>query len=217
MSKSQVFVAKSDKLSNPWYNNIWKEKDKVAKADKFVIDQVTCKDVTDMRWMFQDCSDLISLDLSAFDTSKVTDMHSMFQGCHNLTSLDISNFNTSNVRDMSIMFYGCSSLTSLDLSSFDTSNVTEMMGMFYDCSSLTTLDLSSFDTSNVITMWRMFCNCYNLTTIKGVIDMKSCTGYMNIFNNCTKLSGIKIKNPPADTGWWKKAGFQSESQFTVVS
>jgi hypothetical protein len=31
MSKSQVFVAKSDKLSNPWYNNIWKEKIKSLK------------------------------------------------------------------------------------------------------------------------------------------------------------------------------------------
>ena len=66
-------------------------------------------------------------------------------------------------------------------------------------------------------MWRMFNNCYNLTTIKGVIDMKSCTDYKDMFNNCTKLSGVKIKNPPTDTDWWKKAGFSSESQFTIVS
>ena len=64
MSKSQVFLAKSDKLSNPWCNDSWKEKDSVTTVDKFVIDRVTCKDVTDMRWMFQNCSDLISLDLS---------------------------------------------------------------------------------------------------------------------------------------------------------
>ena len=214
MSKSQVFVAKSDKLSNPWYNNIWKEKDKVAKADKFVIDQVTCKDVTDMRWMFEDCSDLISLDLSTFDTSKTTDMHSMFQDCHNLTSLDVSNLNTSNVRDMSLMFYGCSSLTSLDLSSFNTSNVTEMLVMFNECSKLTSLDLSNFDTSNVITMWRMFNNCSNLTTIKGIIDMKSCNDFKDMFYNCPKLTGVKIKNPPAD--FESKTGLSS-SQYTVVN
>lgn len=217
MSKSQVFVAKSDKLSNPWYNNIWKEKDKVAKADKFVIDQVTCKDVTDMRWMFQNCSDLISLDLSNFDTSKVEDMHSMFEDCSNLTSLDVSNFNTSNVKDMTLMFYGCSSLTSLDLSSFDTSNTTEMIKMFESCSKLISVDLSNFDTSNVTDIWEMFANCTCLTSIKGIIDMKSCTQYDDMFYGCFNLKDVKIKNPPADTDWWEKAGFRSESQFTVVS
>ena len=217
MSKSQVFVAKSDKLSNPWYTDSWKEKDKVAKVDKFVIDQVTCKDVTDMRCMFQNCSDLISLDLSNFDTSKVEDMHSMFEDCSNLTSLDVSNFNTSNAKDMSIMFYGCRSLTSLDLSSFDTSNVTEMIMMFEVCSKLTLLDISNFDTSNVTKMWRMFADCTSLTTIKGVINMKCCTNYDEMFYGCFNLKDVKIKNPPADTDWWKKAGFRSESQFTVVS
>lgn len=217
MSKSQVFIAKSDKLSNPWYSNSWKEKDSVTTVDKFVIDQVTCKDVTDMRWMFQECYDLISLDLSAFDTSKATNMCSMFEDCHNLTSLDVSNFNTSNVKDMTLMFYGCTSLTSLDLSSFDTSNTTEMIMMFDACSKLTLLDISNFDTSNVTKMWQMFNKCTSLTIIKGIIDMKSCTQYENMFYGCFNLKDVKIKNPPADTDWWKKAGFSSESQFTVVS
>ena len=217
MSKSQVFVAKSDKLSNPWYTDSWKEKDSVTTVDKFVIDRVTCKDVTDMRWMFQNCSDLISLDLSNFDTSKVEDMHSMFEDCSNLTSLDVSNFNTSNVKDMSLMFYGCGSLTSLDLSSFDTSNTTEMIMMFDACSKLISVDLSNFDTSNVTNIWKMFADCTCLTSIKGIIDMKSCTQYDDMFYGCFNLKDVKIKNPPADTNWWEKAGFRSESQYTVVN
>ena len=85
--------------------------------------------------------------------------------------------------------------------------------MFYGCGSLTTLDLSSFDTSNVTDMGYMFCDCSNLTNIKGVIDMKSCEYYKNMFHNCPKLAGVKIKNPPAD--FESKTGLSS-SQYIVV-
>ena len=114
MSKSQVFVAKSDKLSNPWYNNIWKEKDKVAKADKFVIDQVTCKDVTDMRWMFQNCSDLISLDLSNFDTSSVWDMRWMFYNCPRLTTIK-GVIDMKSCEDCFNMFKNCPNLSGVKI------------------------------------------------------------------------------------------------------
>ena len=123
------------------------------------------------------------------------------------------------VTTMASLFSGCCNLTSIDLSSFDTSKVTEMGGMFYECERLTELDLSNFDTSNVTDMRDMFYGCSNLTTIKGVVDMKSCTeeNYYFMFYKCPNLKDVKIKNPPADTDWWKKAGFRSESQFTVVS
>ena len=61
---------------------------------------------------------------------EVTDMYNMFYYCSNLISLDVSGFDTSNVTNMSGVFYNCDSLTSLDLSSFDTSNVTTMSDMF---------------------------------------------------------------------------------------
>ena len=76
--------------------------------------------VTDMSYMFYDCSGLTSLDLSSFSTSKVTKMSYMFEDCSSLTSLDLSSFNTSKVTNMSYMFDGCSGLKSLDLSYFNT-------------------------------------------------------------------------------------------------
>lgn len=112
--------------------------------------------LTSMRLMFYDCSSLISLDLSGFDTSNITSMYSMFNGCSSLSSLDLSGFDTSKVTDMSYMFDSCRSLTSLDLSMFDTSNVTNMEDMFFNCSALTSLDLSGFDTSKVTNMRYMF-------------------------------------------------------------
>ena len=84
--------------------------------------------------------------------------------------------------------------------------------MFYDCASLTSLDISNWDTS-MANMTSMFQYCTSLRTITGVIDMKSCTSYSNMFENCNNLSGVKIKNPPSG---FDGAGLTS-SQYTIVS
>ena len=203
--------------SAPWYSDIWADKSHVIDVWE-LSDRANVKiddKVTSMENMFYNCSNLTSLDLfTYFNTSKVTDMRGMFHNCYNLAALDLSSFNTSKVTNMNCMFANCPGLISLDLSSFNTSNVTTMLNMFYDCNGLTTLDLSNFDTSNVTNMFGMFINCTNLTTIKGVIDMKSCECYVDMFYNCPKLKGVKIKNPPS--------GFESysglfRSQYTIVN
>jgi len=56
--------------------------------------------------MFYYCTDIISLDLSNFDTLSVTNMKYMFGGCISLKSLTLSNFNTSSVTNMEYMFSG---------------------------------------------------------------------------------------------------------------
>lgn len=74
-----------------------------------------------------------------FDTSAVTDMSYMFYNCDELTTLDLSNFDTSKVTNMEGMFQACNILTTLNLSSFDTSYVTNMVSMLYGCPKLTTI------------------------------------------------------------------------------
>ena len=51
---------------------------------------------------------------------KLTNMNYMFYECSSLTNIDLSNSNTQNVTNMSCMFSGCSSLTNIDLSNFNT-------------------------------------------------------------------------------------------------
>ena len=58
-------------------------------------------------------------------------MSGMFYNCSSLISIDLSSFNTSNVKNMGGMFYKCSSLTSIDLSSFNTSKVNDMRWMYF--------------------------------------------------------------------------------------
>ena len=93
--------------------------------------------VTNMTWMFYDCSRLTSLDLSNRDTSNVTTMNGTFYNCSSLESLNLSNWDTTNMIDMAGMFYGCRNLTSLDVSDWDVSNVTGMNAVFYGCSGFT--------------------------------------------------------------------------------
>ena len=129
------------------------------------IENLNTENVASMRYMFQLCFRLTSLDLSNFNTQNVTDMGSMFVDCSGLTSLDVSKFDTKNVTDMYGMFYNCSGLTSLDVSNFDTKNVTDMGSMFKDCSDLTSLDVSNFNTQKVFYMYSMFSGCSALTSL----------------------------------------------------
>ena len=149
--------------------------------------------VTNMSYAFTGCSSLTSLDLSGFKTDKVTNMCGMFMRCSSLTSLDVSGFNTANVTDMSSMFGGCSSLTSLDVSKFNTDKVTNMGWMFGECEALTSLDVSGFNTANVTDMYCMFYNCQNLSSID-VSKFKTAkvTKMNSMFYNCAKLSTLDV-------------------------
>lgn len=93
-------------------------------------------------------------------------------------------------------------------------NVTSCYGMLIGCNSLTSIDTTKWNTSNVTDMSYMFSGCGTLTTIKGVIDMKSCTEYRDMFNGCTKLKGVKIKNPPAD---FETYSGLTKDQYEIVS
>ena len=151
--------------------------------------------VTDMEFMFYNCSHLTALDLSSFDTSKVTDMYAMFNYCSRLTALDLSSFDTSNVTDMRFMFSGCKSLTSLNVSNWDTSNVTTMSLMFDKCSSLTTLDASHFDTSKVTDMSKMFSGCESLASLDvSHFDTSNVTDMHAMFDGCASLVSLDVSN-----------------------
>lgn len=139
------------------------------------------------------------------DNDKVTNVDESVSGQVTVTC--------NGVTDMSYMFYPCQSLTAINLSNFDTAHVTNVLGAFYQCTKLTYIDLTNCDTSHATNMNYMFYECNELATVKGVIDMKSCKFYNYMFRNCYKLTGVKIKNPPAD---FNGSGLSS-SQYTIVS
>ena len=122
--------------------------------------------IKDCSYMFCGCSNIISIDLSCFDTKNVTNMSNMFDKCYNLTKIDLSSFNTENVSNMSYMFSVCTNLIKINVSSFNTKKVTNMGCMFNYCSNLKNVDLTSFDTTNVVNISNIFYGCPKLNQVK---------------------------------------------------
>ena len=75
------------------------------------IENLNTEEVTNMMYMFANCSNLTSLDLSLFNTENVIYMTSMFHGCSRLNTIYVSDkFTTGNVAGDLSMFAGCSKL-----------------------------------------------------------------------------------------------------------
>ena len=174
-----------------------------AKTTLLTIDKLNTSKVTSMVGMFNNCSELTSLDASGFDTSNVTSMYYMFEGCFKLTNLDLSNFVTSKVLTMNNMFSNCSSLTSLDISNWDTANVTDISGMFRGCKSLTNLHVPKLCTNKVTNIALVFHQCEKLETITGLEtwDTSNVTkmgedGWKEsgTFQQCRSLKALDISN-----------------------
>ena len=86
--------------------------------------------IQETKSMFEDCSQIIEIDLSKFEASEAISMEKMFRRCSNLNFINFLNFDTSKVVYMYAMFENCISLSSLDLTDFDTSQVSIMQSMF---------------------------------------------------------------------------------------
>ena len=149
-------------------------------------------------FMFYDCKNLLSADLSNFKTENVQSMSCMFDDDKKLNTLNLTGVNTSNVTNMDYMFGGCEALTStaLDLSGIDTSNVTDIHGMFSGCSGLTSLDLSGFDTSKVTDMDFLLLGCSNLSSLTlGTWETSQVTDMYKLFSGCSYLTSLDL------SGW----------------
>lgn len=144
------------------------------KTELLTVDYLKVTDkVTNLRSMFDNCSNLTQLVVSNWDTSKVSNMYSMFNSCKLLTQLDLSSFNTSGLANTNYMFYGCSSLIQLDMSNFDSSNVTTMTEMFTGASNLQHIGMLYCDLDAVNTIANALPTVSGLTRTIYIQDTKS--------------------------------------------
>ena len=213
-SLTSLDVSKWDTSKVVDMNYIFSNCEKLTTLD---VSKWNTSNVTNMRAMFSGCSGLTSLDISKWNTANVTDLSSLFAFDNKLTSLDISKWNTGKVTNMGQMFNFCLKLTSLDLSTWNTSKVTSMWAMFNSCTSLTTVKINNWDTSKVTNMKKLFSDCTNLTTIEGVLDLKSCNDYEDMFLSCNNITSVKVKNLPTDIDTFCRNARISKDKVTVVS
>ena len=110
--------------------------------------------VEDMGYMFEGTSSLTNIIFGdSFITENVTNMRGMFGGA-NVISLDLSGFNTSKVTDMSQMFYNTKNITNIFMGNrFVTTNVINMYQMF-DGSSVSELDFNILITK-MLAVWNV--------------------------------------------------------------
>lgn len=122
-----------------------------------------------LNYMFENCSNLVSVNTEDWDTSNVTTMRNMFYGCTSLVELDLSNWKTVQVADennMWWMFYGCSSLEFLDLSNWHLTYDTDLHYAFHGCDKLHTIKL---DNCNLLTIERIIrSNGFTTNAIEGL-------------------------------------------------
>lgn len=108
----------------------------------------------DLKYMFEGCTNLVSVNTQDWSSDHVDYMTGMFRNCSSITNIDLSTIRLDDgyysVGAMDYMFAGCSSLETLDLRNFYINyyNVEEdyiTRNMFDGCTSLRTLYLNNCD------------------------------------------------------------------------
>ena len=150
--------------------------------------------INEMNFMFQNCKNLKSVDVSNLNTKNVVYMEYMFAGCSSLKNVDVRHFNTENVEKMNSVFQGCSSLESMDLSTWNTKKMKNIEYLFARCNSLTSVNLSGLNTEKVEIMQRAFIGCGKLTSIDvSSFNTKNVRTMLGLFANCTSLEKIEFR------------------------
>lgn len=143
--------------------------------------------------MFMNCSNLISIDVSTWDTHSIEDFSYMFSGCTNLTSLNVSGWNTENAKKMDYMFERCNNVVALDVSNWKTGKVTTFLKTFSGCKKITTLNVANWDTGKATNLCAIFEQCGSLTSIDVENwNTESATNMSYIFYRCKNLKTINV-------------------------
>lgn len=149
-----------------------------------------------MAWLFEDQTDLVTIDLSGLDMTYVTSLNGTFVDCSSLTTLTFSPTFTANLRPSFVdTWKRCSSLLTLDLSMM-LQTPDNFYEAWYGCSSLKKIDMRNADFTGVQGMSYM---CYDCTSLEEFLVNKTLTlknlitsgnfsmGLAYAFYNCSKL------------------------------
>lgn len=129
------------------------------------LDKWDTSSVTDMSYMFRECSSLQQIDVSKWDTSSVTTIEGVFFRCYKLKHADVSGWDTSKVVSPAYAFYQ-TLFQSLDLSNWYTLNFSNIVYMFTACS-FKWLDISYWNVPKVTNTNFIFNGCRSLRTLIG--------------------------------------------------
>ena len=168
---------------------------KPTEKGEYEIKLIFIKKIQNLSYLFRGCENIISIDLSSFDTSECTNMKYMFGKCFILKEINLSNLNTSNVIDMSYMFNGCKKLENIEFpNSFNIQKVEDMSFMFHQCFSLSSIKFpSSFSKNNLKNICYLFAKCYKLTKADlSNLKTENVKDMSFMFDDCVNLETLLI-------------------------
>ncbi len=186
--------------------------------------------ITDMSYMFSECTKLRETSFWGWDTTNVRFMQQMFFGCASLQTLDIQNFNTPNLSKTDYMFAGCGA-SIIRMDNFKMNSVYSEYGMFDNTPSgkellITTRDnkLLNYNYPNRIPFKTPSLNANggkfsNNSTEKKYFE--ACAVVPEKINIET-FNRFKEESTPTNTGFgsqflgWQKEGSGNDSPQTVL-
>jgi len=115
--------------------------------------------LTNLDRLFEDCKDIIYIDLSHIQSPSINSMSQTFKGCEKLQKIDLTSVNTSKVTSMGSLFEGCTNLLDIKgIEDFDTSSLNNISRMFYNCTELILANLSAFNIDKIHNLNETFDN-----------------------------------------------------------
>ena len=162
------------------------------------------KELTDLSYMFYDCSALKNIhDLKYLNTSKVTNFSKLFYVCSSLADINsIRYWDVSKGKNFSYLFTGCTSLINLSpLETWNVENGVNFSYMFCRCLNLMNINpLKKWNVSKGKNFSNMFSGCFLLSELSPLAnwDIKSGNNFSGMFSQCKSLTDLD------DLENWKK-------------
>lgn len=131
--------------------------------------------------------------LKNIDTSNITSMLKLFNDCANIVSIDLSNIDATNVTSTSYMFYRCRKLKNVIFPKKGFPNVTDISYMFHDGPLIKNINIEPFNSGKLKNMKHLFDYCrYTEEIIIGNCDTSTVTDMSYLFSDVGALtSGTK--------------------------
>lgn len=149
--------------------------------------------LTDAMAMFAGCASLSDAPrMPGYAMGNVRDASRMFEGCSRLTALDLSAWDISSLRNCSALLRECAALERVQLPpAFVSPQRPDALQLtFYQCMALRQIDASDWDLSGTSTLFHAFNACHSLERILGAEDWDTArvTTMNSTFRLCKALT-----------------------------
>ena len=143
--------------------------------------------------LFNNCVNLLSIDLSHFDSSKIKSIEYMFESCKGVKFINLTNFNPPSVYNLWDFAHNCFALTSIDMTNCNIPSGSYQYG-FIENRVLISLDLSKWKPIKLNVINYFLHRSYNLILLDiSNFDTTRVGSNNHVFTSCNKLKYLNLR------------------------